>query len=70
MSDITPRFMTVQEAAVYLSCSEGMIHKLLSTKQLTRFELGRSPRVEIAELDAYLLRNNQQARAQRQAVAS
>lgn len=62
MSTVTQRFLSVKETATYLGVDERTVSRLLADGDLTRHEVRRTPRIDLEELHAYLLRNNPAAR--------
>ena len=54
MPNIERRYVSLVAATEYASCSSKTLRKLIAEGRLTGYRLGRSIRIDLNELDAYM----------------
>jgi excisionase family DNA binding protein len=54
--------VTLQDAAIYLSCSRRHVERLLARGELPRVRLGRAVRVSLMDLDRYIAMRRSEGR--------
>lgn len=52
MNTTTRRYVSIQDAATYLSVSAQTIRRMLAAGELTRYRAGRVIRIDLNQLDA------------------
>jgi excisionase family DNA binding protein len=62
-SEITPRLLTIKQAAVYLSCAVWQIRTLLWSKEIAHIKLGKKFLIDRNDLDSYIDRRLSAERA-------
>ncbi len=69
-NDATPHLLTTDQAAQYLGVSARTVKQLMSNGQLHYVKIGRSTRLDLADLNTFIARNRRKQRHPRRSLAS